>query len=122
MLAIIGGPPARFAPFSRLFREALQRLGPPAPPVGVHARGHVAPTDEQAAAEFWPRWLETIRRVSRERGFAVPTKESFMRDIGPDGALYVGSPETVAHKIGANLATLDAIRFDLKLGMPGLKK
>src|SRR5580693_2921263 len=37
MLAIIGGPPARFAPFSRLFREALERLGQPPRPVGVHA-------------------------------------------------------------------------------------
>jgi probable LLM family oxidoreductase len=120
MLAIIGGPPARFAPFSGLFREALKRLGEPARPVGVHAPGHVAPTDEQAVKEFWPRWLETIRRVSRERGFAVPTKESFMHDIGPDGALYVGSPETVAHQIAANLAALDATRFDLKFGMPGL--
>src|SRR5579859_3304235 len=59
MLAIIGGPPARFAPFSRLFREALRELGQPLRPVGVHAPGHVAATDEQAVEEFWPRWLET---------------------------------------------------------------
>jgi alkanesulfonate monooxygenase SsuD/methylene tetrahydromethanopterin reductase-like flavin-dependent oxidoreductase (luciferase family) len=77
-------------------------------------------TDEQAVEEFWPRWLETIRRVSAERGFAVPTRESFMGDVGPNGALYVGSPETVAQKIVANLRTLDATRFDLKFGMPGL--
>jgi len=120
MLAIIGGPPARFAPFSGLFREALEKLGQPPRPVGVHAPGHVAETDEQAAEEFWPRWLETLRRVSRERGFAVPTKESFMHDIGPHGALYVGSPETVGQKIAENLRTLDATRFDLKFGMPGL--
>jgi probable LLM family oxidoreductase len=120
MLAIIGGPPARFAPFSGLFREALEGLGQPPRPVGVHAPGHVAVTDEQAVEEFWPRWLETIRRVSAERGFAVPTRESFMRDVGPHGALYVGSPETVAQKIAANLRTLDATRFDLKFGMPGL--
>jgi probable LLM family oxidoreductase len=120
MLAIIGGRPARFAPFSGLFREALEELGKPPRPVGVHAPGHVAVTDEQAVEEFWPRWLETIRRVSAERGFAVPTRESFMRDVGPDGALYVGSPETVAQKIVANLRTLDATRFDLKFGMPGL--
>jgi probable LLM family oxidoreductase len=120
MLAIIGGPPARFAPLSGLFREALERLGQPPRPVGVHAPGHVAASDEQAVEEFWPRWLETIRRVSRERGFAVPTKESFMRDVGPEGALYVGSPETVAQKIVANLRTLEGTRFDLKFGMPGL--
>lgn len=60
------------------------------------------------------------RHVSKTRGFAVPTKESFMSEIGPHGALYVGSPETVAQKIAQNLTTLGATRFDLKYGMGGL--
>jgi probable LLM family oxidoreductase len=120
MLAIIGGPPARFAPFPRLFRETLEQLGQRPRPVGVHAPGHVAATDEQAVEEFGARWIATVRRVSGERGFAPPTRESFMADVGPEGALYVGSPDTVAQKIVANLRTLEASRFDLKFGMPGL--
>jgi probable LLM family oxidoreductase len=120
MLAIIGGPPARFAPFSQLYREALRELGQPQRPIGVHAPGHIAETDEQARAEFWPHWRETLTRVSKERGFRAPTEESFAEDVGPGGALYVGSPETVADKIVANLALLGANRFDLKFGMPGL--
>jgi probable LLM family oxidoreductase len=120
MLAIIGGSPLRFAPFSQLFRQALESLGQPSRPVGVHSPGHVAATDEEAVDEFWPRYLEVIRHYSRIRGFAVPTKESFMYEIGPDGALYVGSPETVAQKIAANLTVLNANRFDLKYGMGGL--
>src|SRR6202035_3959724 len=122
MLAIIGAPPARFAPFPRLFREALEQFGQPPRPVGVHAPGHVAATDEQAVAEFGRRWIETVRRVSRERGFAPPTRASFMADVGPEGALYVGSPETVAQKIVAHLKALEANRFDLKFGMPGLSQ
>ncbi|GAA5201295.1 LLM class flavin-dependent oxidoreductase [Rugosimonospora acidiphila] len=120
MLAIIGGSPARFAPFSELFREALRRLGRPALPIGVHSPGHVAATDEQAREEFWPRYLEVMRRASKTRGFAVPTKESFLNELGPHGALYVGSPETVAQKIAANLNVLGATRFDLKYAMGGL--
>jgi probable LLM family oxidoreductase len=120
MLAIIGGPPARFVPFSRLFHRALEEYGQPARPVGVHSPGHVAVTDEQAREEFWPRYVEVIRHVSKTRGFAVPTRESFVRETGPQGALYVGSPETVAQKIAANLPTLGANRFDLKYGMGGL--
>jgi probable LLM family oxidoreductase len=120
MLAIIGGPPARFAPFADLFRRTLESFGQPALPVGVHSPGHVAVTDEKARQEFWPRYLEVIRRVGKTRGFAVPTKESFMYEVGPEGALYVGSPETVAHKIAANLTVLGANRFDLKFGMGGL--
>ncbi|MEA2844489.1 MAG: hypothetical protein QOJ69_2160, partial [Actinomycetota bacterium] len=120
MLAIIGGPPARFAPFSELFHRALERFGQPARPVGVHSPGHVAPSDEQALDELWPRYLEVIRQASKTRGFAIPTKDSFLRETGPDGALYVGSPETVARKIAANLPVLGANRFDLKYGMGGL--
>ena len=120
MLAIIGGPPARFAPFSQLFREALESFGRAPLPVGVHSPGHVAATDEQAREEFWPRYLEVIRSISKTRGFAIPTEDSFMHEVGPNGALYVGSPETVAQKIAHNLTALGATRFDLKYGMGGL--
>jgi alkanesulfonate monooxygenase SsuD/methylene tetrahydromethanopterin reductase-like flavin-dependent oxidoreductase (luciferase family) len=40
--------------------------------------------------------------------------------VGPQGPLYVGSPETVAEKIAANLPGLGAARFDPKYGMGGL--
>jgi hypothetical protein len=50
----------------------------------------------------------------------IPTEESFDAETGPDGALYVRSPETVAQKIATNLRVLGASRFDLKYGMPGL--
>jgi probable LLM family oxidoreductase len=120
MLAIIGGSPARFAPFSQLFREALESFGRAPLPVGVHAPGHVAATDEEAREQFWPRYLEVITRMSKIRGFAIPTKESFLYEVGPRGALYVGSPETVAQKIVQNLTVLGANRFELKYGMVGL--
>jgi probable LLM family oxidoreductase len=120
MLAIIGGSPARFAPFSQLFGKALDSFGRAELPIGVHSPGHVAATDEQAREEFWPRYLQVITHVSKTRGFAVPTEEYFMYEIGPQGALYVGSPETVAQKIAQNLTILGASRFDLKYGMGGL--
>lgn len=120
MLAIIGGNPARFAPFSELFAKALESFGQPARPIGVHSPGHVAATDEQAREEFWPRYEEVIRKFAKIRGFAIPTKASFLYEIGPDGALFVGSPSTVAEKIAKTLPTLGATRFDLKYGMGGL--
>jgi probable LLM family oxidoreductase len=120
MLAIIGGPVARFAPYSDLFHQALEQFGHTPKPIGLHSPGHVAATDEQARDQFWPRYLEVIRNVSKTRGFAVPTEASFLREIGPDGALYVGSPETVAAKIAANMKTVGANRFDLKYAMGGL--
>ena len=120
MLAIIGGDVARFVPFSELFRRALTEFGHPARPIGVHAPGHVAATDEQAVEEFVPAFQQLIASVARERGFRTPTRESLMRDVGPGGALHVGSPETVARKIADTLKTLDATRFNLKYGITGM--
>jgi probable LLM family oxidoreductase len=120
MLAIIGGQPARFAPFSQLFAAALAEFGHPPQPVGVHAPGHVAGTDEQARDELWPHYRDVLTRVGRQRGWPPPTKAQFLRETGPDGAWHVGSPETVARKIAVNLPALGASRFDLKYGMVGL--
>ncbi len=78
------------------------------------------PTDEKAREEFWPYYEDVIRRIGKTRGFATPTKEQFVHEVGLHGALYVGSPETVAQKIAANLPALGATRFDLKYGMGGL--
>jgi probable LLM family oxidoreductase len=119
-LAIIGGKPARFAPYSELFRRALEKFGREPLPVLVHAPGHVAATDEQAKDEFWPRYRDIFTQVAAERGFAKPTRNQFDWETGPDGAMFVGSPETVARKIAANLRVLGATRFDLKYGMPGM--
>ncbi|GAB3207861.1 hypothetical protein GCM10027262_22600 [Nocardia tengchongensis] len=113
MLAIIGGHPARFAPFSKLYREALTRFDREQLPIGVHGPGHVAATDEVAFDEFLPRYQAMLRTVGPARGFRVPTAEQVRREVSPDGALYVGSPDTVARKIAANLRTLDATRFNL---------
>jgi probable LLM family oxidoreductase len=120
MLAIIGGPPARFNAFSQLFTEALARFGQPARPVGVHSPGHIAATDEQALDELWPHYRDVLARVGKTRGWAPPSRDQFVRETGPQGAWYVGSPETVARKIAANLPALGATRFDLKYGMVGL--
>jgi probable LLM family oxidoreductase len=121
MLAIIGGQPQRFAPYSQLFAEALQRFDQPSRPIGIHSPGHVAHTDEQALEDFWPHYIEVLTRVSKTRGFRIPSKASYTQDASPDGALYIGSPETVARKIAKNMTVLGATRFDLKYGIGGLR-
>jgi probable LLM family oxidoreductase len=114
MLAIIGGPPAQFAPFADLYRQALDQLGQPRLPVGVHSPGHVADTDEQAREELWPHFAAQRERIGRERGWPPPTRREFEDAAGPEGAVYVGSPQTVADKIVRNARILGLDRFDLK--------
>lgn len=116
MLAIIGGSADRFAPYVDLFHRALAQFGKPEQPVGIHSPGHVAETDELAREQFWPHYAVQHARLAAERGWPEMTREQFEEAVGEGGALYVGSPETVAQKIAAAMTVLRAERFDLKYG------
>ncbi len=112
MLAIIGGPPARFAPYIDLYRRATEQLDAPALPVGMHSPGFIAETDEEAKRLFFPGYREIRNRIGRERGWPPLRGDEFESDI-EHGSLYVGSPETVAHKMATAIRTLGVGRFDL---------
>ena len=112
-LAIIGGDPARFAPFTRLYLESLQKLGKEPLPVSIHSPGHIADTDEQAIEELWPHYEAMFGRIGRERGWGPTTKAHYLQEV-QHGSLYVGSVETVAQKIAYAIRSVGASRFDLK--------
>jgi len=114
MIAIIGGAAARFAPFADLYREALATMGHDELPVGVHSPGHVAETDDEAREQLFPHWRRLLDRIGRERGWPPATRAQFDAEAGPDGALYVGSPTTVATKIAETARRLGLTRFDMK--------
>ena len=112
-LAIIGGDPARFAPYANLYREALDKEGKPQLPISIHSPGHIAETDEQAIEEQWPHYETGFGRIGKERGWGPMTKMHYISEVN-GGSLYVGSPETVARKIAYAISSLGASRFDLK--------
>ncbi|HEX5110020.1 MAG TPA: LLM class flavin-dependent oxidoreductase [Vicinamibacterales bacterium] len=114
ILAIIGGSPKRFAPFVELFRKTLERAGQGPLPVGAHSPGHVAATDEQAKEELWPHYSTLMNRIGAERGWSPIGRAHFEREAGPDGALFVGSPDTVARKIVQAVKDLGLSRFHFK--------
>jgi probable LLM family oxidoreductase len=113
-LAIIGGSPRRFRPYVDLYHDALTKLGKPTLPVAVHSPGHVAATDDQAKNELWPHYETMINRIGGERGWPPATRAQFEREAGPDGALCVGSPDTVAAKIANTARLLGLSRFNIK--------
>ncbi len=113
MLAVIGGDPARFAPYTDLFRGALGQFERPALPIGVHAPGFVADTDEEARELLYPHFKANRDRIGAERGWGPVTRAQYDAEVD-QGALFVGSPETVARKIAATVRTLGIDRFDLK--------
>jgi probable LLM family oxidoreductase len=116
-LAIIGGAPLRFRPLVDRYHEALREVGKPALPVAVHSPGYVAATDAQAREEAWPHYAAMMNRIGKERGWPPVRREQFEATAGPDGALFVGSPETVARKIVTVATGLGLARFDLKYSL-----
>ena len=113
MLAIIGGDPKRFAPFADLYRRALEQLGKPQLPVGVHSHGFVGDTDAEARESLFPDYKRMRDKIGAERGWPPLTRTDFEREI-EHGSLYVGSPEAVARKIASTARTLGVARFDMK--------
>jgi probable LLM family oxidoreductase len=113
MLAIIGGDPARFAPYVDLYHRAVAQLEGVAHPIGVHSPGYVAETDEQAREEFFADYKRMRDRIGAERGWPPMGRDEFEREV-TQGSLYLGSPETVARKIAKTATTLGIGRFDMK--------
>jgi alkanesulfonate monooxygenase SsuD/methylene tetrahydromethanopterin reductase-like flavin-dependent oxidoreductase (luciferase family) len=113
VLAIIGGDPARFSPYVDLYRRALDHFSQESLPVAVHSPGFIAETDAEAVEVAWPHYQAMVTRIGRERGWPPMTREKFDAEVS-HGALFVGSPETVARKIARTVRTLNVNRFDLK--------
>ncbi len=111
MVAIIGGHTHRFRPLIDLYREAGARAGhaPETLQVGLHSLGYVAPTTEQAVADFFPGYAKTFTQIGRERGWPPVTRAQFDDVRGPRGALLVGSPAEVADKIARHSEALGGV-------------
>ncbi|UXS68393.1 LLM class flavin-dependent oxidoreductase [Staphylococcus chromogenes] len=115
--AIIGGNPKRFARNVAMYKAIAESNGFNADDLQVasHSWGYVADTDEQAQAEYMPATEAHHNIIAKERGWPPFTLEHFQREIGPNGAMYVGSPETVAQKIIDTVEALGLTRFMLHL-------
>lgn len=112
-LAIIGGSPARFKPFADLYRDVRKQMDAPMLPLGAHSPGHIARTDAEARDRYFDGYRIMHERIGASRGWPPLTREAFDHEVD-HGALFVGSPETVAQKIAATVSVLGLDRFDLK--------
>lgn len=112
MLAVIGGSPERFLPYTDLYRRAAAQFGTTEHPVGMHSPGFIAGTDEEARELFWPGYRLMRDRIGALRGWPPVRREEFEAEI-EHGSMYIGSPETVARRIAAAVRGLRVGRFDL---------
>ncbi|MGD1221994.1 LLM class flavin-dependent oxidoreductase [Streptomyces krungchingensis] len=113
MLAIIGGRPQRFAGHVELYHRSLEQFGHAGQPVAQHSLGLIAESDEEAIETWWRYWQPVVAALAEERGFYKPTRERYLAEVD-QGALFVGSPDTVARKIATMARDLHLTRFDLK--------
>jgi probable LLM family oxidoreductase len=123
MVAIIGGEPRRFAPLVDLYRRAARQAGhgPEMLKVGLHVFGYVAESVSSAADIIYPGWHQMFTTASRERGFPPPTRAQFDATSGPDGAFFMGDPDTLATKLRRVSEQLGGVdRVSLQMTNPRL--
>jgi probable LLM family oxidoreductase len=118
-VAIIGGEPVRFAPLLDYYRDQAIRAGqdPATLEIGINSHGFVAETTEEAAALFHGPLTAVMNRLGQERGWPPMTRAQYEHQIGPKGALVVGSPEAVAEKILFQHTIFRHQRFLLQLSV-----
>jgi probable LLM family oxidoreductase len=111
MVAIIGGETHRFRPLIDLYRQAGQVAGhsPEKLKVGLHSLGYVANTTQEAHDAFFPGYAASMTRIGKERGWPPTTRAHFEAQVGPTGALLVGSADEVAAKILRHAEALGGI-------------
>lgn len=123
MVAVIGGETARFRPLVDLYREAGEKAGhaPDKLKVGLHSLGYVGNNATKALDDYYPGYAKTFTRIGKERGWPPVSRERFDTQVGPYGALVVGSPEAVAEKILRHSEALGGIdRFTFQMDNAGL--
>ncbi|HSY83687.1 MAG TPA: LLM class flavin-dependent oxidoreductase [Gemmatimonadaceae bacterium] len=115
-LAIIGGPWERFVPLAAYYRRAGGTT------LGLNSHGHIAETMQRAMDEYYPTYAAMMTRIGRERGWPPMTRQQYEAMCGPDGALFVGDPETVAEKIIRQHEAFGHQRFLLSLAFGSMPR
>jgi probable LLM family oxidoreductase len=118
MVAIIGGQTHQFRPLVDLYRKAGKEAGfsEEQLKVGIHSLGYVAEGSQQAQDEFYPGYAKSMTNIGKERGWPAMTRDRFESQLGPEGALLVGSPEEIAAKILRHSEALGGVsRFTFQM-------
>jgi len=100
-IAIIGGEPKRFAPYTEFYRAEYVKAGHDISNLQlcINSHAYIADDSQQAADEFFPIYAYVMSKIGRERGWPPTTREQFDYMRRPEGSLLVGSPQQVIDKI-----------------------
>lgn len=100
-LAIIGGQPARFTPYTRLYRDVFTKSGYNENDIQLSINSHVFVAEDAKDARdiMFAPYAEMMNKLGRERGWSPLTRDQFDVSTQKEGALLVGSPQQVIDKI-----------------------
>lgn len=115
--AIIGGNPFAFKQLTDLYRQVGKQYGHSEEQLKIasHSWGYVAETDEEAIRDYYYPTSTVVETISKERGWSKMSWEDYLASTSERGAIFVGSPETVAKKIIRLVEDLGLDRFILHL-------
>lgn len=116
--AIIGGSPKNFKPLIDAYRKFGKQNGHSEEQlkVAAHSWGFIADTTEEAAQKYFHPTKKLVDQISSERPhWTELTYDKYLQNIGPHGAMFVGSPEDVAQKLIKMIEELGLDRFMLHL-------
>ncbi len=118
-LAIIGGMPERFVPFTDLYRQAFGKAGHNLATLklGINSHGYIADDSQKAAGEFYGPYAYVMSRIGRERGWPPMNREQYEAMRSAKGSLLVGSPQQVIDKILYNYELFSQTRFLLHISV-----
>ncbi|HEX6022734.1 MAG TPA: LLM class flavin-dependent oxidoreductase [Solirubrobacter sp.] len=116
-LAIIGGRPARFAPFAELHRRAAAEAGHERPALSINSHGFIADDRRTAIDLAFPAHKVVMDKIGRERGWPPLTREQFEAGAELEGHNVIGSPAEVVDKILYQHEIFDHDRFLLQLSV-----
>ena len=110
-LAIIGGLPERFVPFTLLHRQAGEEAGHGRLELSINSHGYIADTSQDALDESYPCVAAMMNKIGRERGWPPHTRADYDAAATLRGANFVGSPQQIVEKILYQQSLFDHQRF-----------
>jgi alkanesulfonate monooxygenase SsuD/methylene tetrahydromethanopterin reductase-like flavin-dependent oxidoreductase (luciferase family) len=122
-LANIGVPPARFAPLIDLYRRTGIDAGhsPADLKVGIASHLHVQKNSQDALNTFFPYYSAYFQHHTPDQYRArTIARTDYEQLAGPQGALFVGSPQQIVDKILYGYELFRHQRFLAQIDIGGL--
>jgi probable LLM family oxidoreductase len=118
-LAIIGGMPERFVPFTNLYKETYKNAehDPAQLQLAINSHGYIADDSQKAADEYYGPYAYVMSKLGRERGWSPMNREHYEMMRAPEGSLLVGSPQQVIDKILYEYELFGNTRFLLHMSV-----